>query len=234
MASDVDTSSGTDLAAGLERLLDARWSCRAFKADPVPRDLIERLLGIAQRSPSWCNTQPWQLVVTSGEATERFRDGLVAHVAGGAPIEPDFPMPEKYEGVYQERRRQAGWALYSAVGVERGDREASGRQAMKNFELFGAPHVAILTTDASQGTYGAVDCGLYIGTFLLAAESLGLGAIAQAAIAQYAPFVHRHFGLGDDRKVLVGISFGFPDRGHVANSYRTTRASLEEVVTWES
>jgi hypothetical protein len=44
--------------------------------------------------------------------------------------------------------------------------------------------------------------------------------------------VRKHFGLGDDRKVVCGISFGFPDRDHNANSYRTTRAAIAETVTF--
>ncbi|NEV79831.1 nitroreductase, partial [Rhodopseudomonas sp. BR0C11] len=55
----------------LEELMAARYSCRAFKADPVPRATIERILGTAQKTASWCNSQPWQVVITSGEATAK-------------------------------------------------------------------------------------------------------------------------------------------------------------------
>ncbi|WP_345424174.1 nitroreductase [Pseudonocardia xishanensis] len=191
-----------------------------------------RLLRLAQRSPSWCNTQPWEVVVTSGPATDRFREAIRAQASTGSGQAPDFPWPERYDGVYQERRRESGWQLYEAVGVRRGDRAASAAQAARNFELFGAPHVAIVTTDAVQGVYGAVDSGIYVGAFLLAAESMGIGAIAQAALAGYGPLIREHLGIPDDRKVLLGISFGFPDRDHPANSYRTTRADLGEVVRW--
>lgn len=219
----------------LETLLTERWSCRAFEAAAVPHEVIERVLSVAQRAPSWCNTQPWQVIVTTGDATERFRSALSGYAAGqhGAST-PDFPMPERYEGIYRERRRECGWQLYEAVGVARGDRESSGRQEFKNFELFGAPHVAVITTDAGHGVYGAVDTGLYVLAFLLAAQSLGLAAIPQAALALHGQFVHEHFSIPDDRKVLLGISFGYPDRTHPANRYRTNRAELAEVVRWVS
>ncbi|MET9249627.1 nitroreductase family protein [Nonomuraea sp. NPDC003709] len=104
--------------------------------------------------------------------------------------------------------------------------------AVKNFELFGAPHVAVIAVDTSQGTYGVLDTGVYVGNFLLAAESLGLGAIPQAALATYSLFVRDFFAIPEDRSVLLGISFGKPDRDHPANSYRTRRASLTEAVRW--
>ena len=64
----------------LTRLLDERWTCRQFLPDPVPEADVERLLALAQRTPSWCNTQPWQVDVTSGAATDRFRAALAEHV----------------------------------------------------------------------------------------------------------------------------------------------------------
>ncbi|MDV7351947.1 nitroreductase [Rhodococcus oxybenzonivorans] len=217
--------------AVLENLLATRWSCRAFEAREVPRPVIERMLTLAQRSASWCNTQPWQVIVTSGAGTERFRDGL-AEYARHHSSAFEFDAPAEYRGVYRDRRRASGWQLYQAVGVERGDRAASARQSFENFRLFGAPHVAIITTDAEQGVYGAVDSGLYVGTLLLAARSLGIATIPQAALASQSPFIREHFGIPDDRRILLGISFGFADLDHPANSYRTERASLDEVATW--
>jgi nitroreductase family protein len=66
------TVENTD-AAVLGKLLDERWSCRTFRPDPVPRDVIQRVLEMAGKSPSWCNTQPWYTLVTDGPGTERFR-----------------------------------------------------------------------------------------------------------------------------------------------------------------
>lgn len=221
----------TDPAAALEHLLTTRFSCRAFQDRQVPRPVVERLLTLAQRSASWCNTQPWQVIATSGEGTERLREAMSAHAREHGP-EFDFDPPAEYRGVHRERRRATGWQLYEAVGIARGDRAASARQAEQNFRFFGAPHVAIVTTDAVHRVYGAVDGGLYVGTFLLAARSLGLGAVAQAAPAGHAALLRRHFAVPDDRKILVAIAFGYADTDHPVNGYRTARAPLDEVVTW--
>ena len=216
----------------LDRLLAQRRSCRGFLPEQVPRETIEQWLHSSQRAASWCNTQPWQMVVTSGEATTRFRDEIVKRADAREPAQPDFPFPPEYQGVSLARRREVGFALYESVGVARGDREASARQARENFLLFGAPHVAILTTDASLGVYGAVDCGVYLGTLMLTAQALGLGLIAQAALARHPDFIRSHFGLSEDRRVVCGMSFGFPDRQHPANAFRSRRAGLDEVVSW--
>lgn len=214
----------------LDRLTARRHSTRAFLPEPVVPEVVDKILAVARRTPSWCNTQPWHVTITRGPETESFRDGLYQH-ASTHPMVTDFGFPEEYRGQYRDRRRAAGVALYSALGIAREDREASGRQMLENFRLFGAPHVAIVTTEEHLGIYGAVDCGLYVQSFLLAAESLGVACIPQAALASHTDFVRRHFNLPDERRVLCGISFGYEDTAHAANSFRTSRAEPDAGVT---
>lgn len=216
-----------DVLAGL---MARRHSVRGFGPGDVPRDLIDAALATAALTPSWCNTQPWNVVVTSGDGTEQFRKALSGAFAAGAP-EPDFPFPPTYAGIYRERRLETALQLYDAIGIERGDRAASGAQTAKNFRLFDAPHAAILTTEADLGVYGAVDCGLFLSSLLLAFEALGVGAIPQAALAAYADVIREHFGLPETRRIVAGISFGWEDTEHVANGFRTRRAEPATFVT---
>ena len=216
----------------LEELLAERYSCRAFKAEPVPRPTIERILRAAQRTASWCNSQPWQVIIASGAAKERFRKEIYAKASSGAADDGDFPFPREYRGVYLARRRESGFQLYNTLGIARGDKMAYARQALENFNFFGAPHVAIVHTDEALGVYGAIDCGGYVTSFMLASQALGVATIPQAALAFHSRVVRDYFGLGDDRKVVCGISFGYPDRAHKANSYRTTRAVIKDVATF--
>jgi nitroreductase len=215
----------------LEELLAERYSCRAFLPDPVPRPTIDRILTAAQRTASWCNSQPWQVVIASGEATQKFREVMYDAASTRKPGGGDFPFPREYRGVYLERRRESGFQLYNALGIPRGDKAAYARQAQENFNFFGAPHVAIITTDEALGVYGAIDCGGYVTSFMLAAQALELATVPQAALAFHSELVRKHFGLGDDRRVVCGISFGFPDRDHKTNSYRTSRAGIADTVT---
>ncbi len=220
-----------DPQSELDRLMSRRWSCRAFRPDPVPRDLIARIVETAQKVPSWCNAQPWQVIVTSGAETDRFRAALLREAETGTPS-PDLPHPDRYSGIYLDRRRETGWALYDAVGVRKGDRAGSARQAMQNFALFGAPHCALITSPRDLGPYGAVDCGGFVTAFTLAAEERGVATIPQAAVASYAPFLHRYFDIPDDRLIICAISFGYADEDHAANGFRTTRAKVQDVVDW--
>ena len=107
----------------------------------------------------------------------------------------DFTPPREYLGVYLERRRESGFQLYNTLGIARGDKMAYAKQALENYNFFGAPHVAIIHTDEPLGIYGAIDCGAYVGNFMLAAQALGLGTIPQAALARHSGLIRRHFKL---------------------------------------
>src|SRR6516165_3416991 len=216
----------------LEELLNERYSVRAFLPKEVDRAIIEHVLKTAQRTASWCNSQPWQVVIASGEAKERFRKAIYAEASQGLGDDYDFVPPREYVGVYLERRRESGFQLYNTLGIPRGDRMAYARQMLENYNFFGAPHVAIIHTDEPLGVYGAIDCGAYVGNFMLAAQALGLGTIPQAALARHSGLIRRHFNLPDDRRVVCGISFGYADHAHRVNGYRTSRAAIAETVTF--
>lgn len=232
-----DAPGLTPEAAMLSRLLTDRFSCRGYRPEPVPRETIETMLSIAQTAASWCNSQPWQVHITTGQATERFRElffkrAMADAVAGGPKPESDLPFPAAYTGVYKERQREVGWQLYEAVGVAQGDRVGSGRQALENFRLFGAPHAMVITTERDLGPYGVLDCGSYVGTLVLAAQSLGIGMIPQAAFAVYSPLLREFFDIPESRAIVCGASFGYPDLDHPANRFRSRRAELSDIVSW--
>ncbi len=68
-------------AADMELLPEIRFR-RAFRAispDPVPRELVQRLLEAAHLAPSCFNNQSWRFVVAEGESLEKLRESL----AGG-------------------------------------------------------------------------------------------------------------------------------------------------------
>ena len=50
--------------------IETRRSYRAFKSTDVSRETIERILQAAGKSPSYKNTQPWEVAVVRGKKKE--------------------------------------------------------------------------------------------------------------------------------------------------------------------
>lgn len=215
----------------LNALLDRRHSCRGFLKGEVPKDIIKEIVRTAQKVPSWCNSQPWQLSICSPVKTIKLAK-ILTEAAKEGMHSPDIAFPGRYQGIYKERRSSCGWQLYNAVGVVKGDREGSFRQMMENYRFFGAPQVAIVSTPKELGAYGALDCGAFVTAFTLAAQGYGVATIPQAAIAGMCSLVRQELGISQERDILCAISFGYEDKEHPANQFRTTRAKVEAVINW--
>ena len=155
---------------------------------------------------------------------QRQPDAVCLYEEGGGVV--------RYGQLWQRAQEAAAWL--AGQGVARGDREGYRRQELRNFQLFDAPHVAVISTDAALGEYGAIDCGGYVATFLLAAQANGVAAVPQASLAMYPEVLRETLDIDPARRVVCGISFGYEDTAHPANSYRTSRATLDEAVTWLS
>jgi nitroreductase len=221
----------TNTESYVEQLVKRRHSCRAFDPAPIKREKLQRLLKLAQQSPSWCNTQPWSVSLVSGMALDRLR-GLLSEANVENSLSPDIPFPNSYEGKYRDRRRECGYQLYASLGIDPKDRAASSKQSLQNFRFFGAPHVAIVSSTDALGPYGPIGCGVYIGYFTLIAESMGFGTIVQAAPVAYAAVLRTELNIAPDHRIICGISLGYENSTHPINSFRVGRADPSESVRW--
>ncbi len=52
-------------------LVSKRVSCRAYRQDPVPREMLEKMLEAARLAPSACNRQPWRFTVVTDPVLRR-------------------------------------------------------------------------------------------------------------------------------------------------------------------
>ena len=213
----------------LKKILDGRYSCRAFQDKAVPIEDMHAIIQAAQKVPSWCNFQPWQMHLVTGDVRDTLSEKIMAAAIADEGVS-DVPFPEKTTGKHAERRRTCGIQLYKAVGVERGDRAGSRQQMLENYRFFGAPQAIVITTPKELGAYGILDCGAFVTAFMMAAEAKGIATIAQASIAGMSEIVREALDISEDRDVLCAISFGYADAAHPANQFRTERAPLEEVL----
>ena len=49
----------------------SRQSVRSFKPDPIPEDVLLRVVEAFRAAPSWANTQPWELILVSDPELKR-------------------------------------------------------------------------------------------------------------------------------------------------------------------
>ena len=216
-----------------KNIVNNRRSVRAFLPEPVSESILHSVFATAQRAPSNCNTQPWEVAVASGNAIERLRK-LIPEAFAAGQWTMDFPYDGKYEGVYKERQHGAAAELYGAMGIGREDKALRQAQFMKNFEFFDAPHVAFLFLPEHFGIREAADLGMYAQNLMLSMTAHGLASCPQTALSFMADLVRRELGIGEHNKLLFGISFGYEDTNNSANKCCTDRAAVSEAVSFHS
>ena len=97
---------------------------------------------------------------------------------------------------------------------------------LRNYMFFGAPHMVVVSRSKILGEYATLDVGVWLGTFLVAAQSLGLQSCAMASIAAYPKPLRTLLGIPDEEIILFGIALGHADPSVSANATRTTREDI--------
>jgi nitroreductase len=69
-------------------------SIRAFKPKKVPKDLLMEIVNTAKWSPSYKNSQPWEVIILSGAKKEALSKMMVELLTKGVEPTPDLPKPQ--------------------------------------------------------------------------------------------------------------------------------------------
>lgn len=212
-----------------------RRATRQFLPTPVPQELIESVLQDAQHTPSNCNTQPWKVHIVSGPMLQALRAALLK-AAAQEQFGPDFSFDmAAFPGSLGERARASGKAHYDLLNIGREDQAKRQDEMRRNFEFFGAPHVALLFMPSiGDSVRTAGDIGMYGQTFLLSLTAHGLAGAPQTSLAFFAPTIRALLGIPDDQKMLFGISFGYADLDAVVNSLDVGRVNVSESVVFHT
>ena len=174
---------------------------RKLKPDPVPMDIVWKVLNAGVKAPSGQNTQPWKFVVVSdGERKKWFA--------------------ERYVRAFETRFR-AGSGLLS----EPGKRQTKGIMGSIYYQmdhLHEAPHLILVCgkrdwpfkvpeyqrVGLAPPNYGAVyPC---VQNILLACRALGLGAALTTMHQVFEDELHEYFGIPAEYGVVVTIPIGYP------------------------
>ncbi|RMG70093.1 MAG: nitroreductase [Nitrospirae bacterium] len=212
----------------------SRMSIRAFKKEPVPEEVLKEIVETACWSPSYKNTQPWEVMILSGKKKEELSEMLVSLLERGEPPCPDLPEPEGWPERNQKRIERLYRMRAERTGIDLSDPEVIRKAKIANFRFYGAPHVIYLFQDGSLPLWSLFDLGLFAQSLMLAAHAKGVGTVPQAFTTDYARYIKDFLGIDSSKRLVLGISTGYPDWESPANSFRPDRAGLEEILSFVS
>ncbi len=232
-----------------DEVLKSRRSIRDFSDRSVSQELIERVLLDALESPSSSNTQPFKVVVATGDVqkkigvalTRRYRLSLsmskqslpkrlyTAYTHDLIPNKVYKTILGKYPREFQERRIKTGVGLYELLGIKRGDQQARDEYMASNFSFFNAPVTLWIFADPGMTYTALVDSGLFLQTLMLSATSHGLGTCAQGSLNLWRAPVDEYFDVPKSYALVCGVSMGYPTDNPI-NAYKPGKIGLSELL----
>jgi len=219
--------------------VNQRKSIRAFKADPVPKETLKKIMELALRAPSWANTQPWEFAIVTGKKLDEIRQAFVEKAAAAEEDNSDIPRPREFPQPYDTRRRTIGRKVLELKGISREDKEKRKWWLLQGLRLFEAPCVIYIYIDRSfyrQGDtlniWPVFDCGLVAENIMLLATEYGLGTIAQIQAVVHPDVLRKVLGIPDSKVIVLGIAVGYPDWDDPVNQLHSEREALDNVTTW--
>ena len=209
-----------------------RMSIRKFMPDAVPKEKLMDILNTARHSPSYKNTQPWEVIILSGDKKQALSNMLVALLEKGTKPCPDIPEPQAWPETEQARINILMKKRADDTGIDFSDPAVLKRSKEVNFKFYGAPHAIYLYQDKSLTPWSIFDIGLFAQTFMLAAHASGLGTVPQAFATDYAQDTKKFLDIPETKRLILGISIGYPDKEAVEKAVRTGRDTTDNIVRW--
>jgi nitroreductase/NAD-dependent dihydropyrimidine dehydrogenase PreA subunit len=196
---------------GLLDLVRTRRTVRRYRAEPVPRQVLEQLLEAARYVPTAANCQCQEFtVLTNAEAIASLRQGVMDYYRGYAAALGDREHPERlaaFAGTGPGARHEHILAAVPAF-VKNVD---AGRDRL----FFGAPAVILVHARRDEVLPEAA-CSFATLAVALMAEALGLGtcitAYASLGLAAL-PDLRTAAGVPEGNDVHHVVVVGYPDEG---------------------
>jgi len=210
--------------------IKTRMSIRKFKPDPVSADTLLKIIDTANCIPSYKNSQPWEIVVISGAKKEALTHMLIDTLEKGVEPQPDLPAPLSWPPMIGARIDALMKKRSEITGKDLNDPEVRKKAKIANFRFYGAPCGMFLFQDASLTAWSIFDMGLFAQSLMLAAHAHGLGTVPQAFLTDYSGEVKTFLGISETKKLVLGISIGYPDLESPVNAFRTDRVETAEIV----
>ncbi|MDP2182748.1 MAG: nitroreductase [Actinomycetota bacterium] len=163
---------------------EKRHSVRSFSPEPVPKELIDKLIYAASLAPSSLNEQPWRFYVVRGESRTKL----------GQIMAQSTSYLEEYLKILGKEMDDHVVQWYSELG--------------------GAPVVMACTMPRVEDDFARLNkhiaAGAALEHILLAATDLGLGACMVTFSFWVRDDIGRELGIPDERAIVALVVLGYP------------------------
>jgi nitroreductase len=203
---------------GIFETIYSMRAIRRLKPDPIPEDVLQKIVDAGVHAPSGGNLQDWAFLLIRDPELKRFiRDcywGMWQKLQGNRPLPPDLPPA---------RRR----ILESAVHLAEHLHEvpvillACAKKEYPPFIQAGSERASVATVHGS--IYPAVQ------NILLACRALGIGSVITTIHCLFEDELKQKLSIPADVEISALLPLGYPQ----GTFGPTTRKPTAEVIHWD-
>ena len=230
-------------AEAFSALAASRHSVRSFRPDPVPQEVLDAILDDARQAPSWSNTRPFMLALASGPRAERLRAAYVTEFDRTVPVmrkqrgalarlvltgqapDGDYRTWAPYPKDLLPHSQKVGKALYTLLGIARGDRAAREEAARASCRAFDAPVMGFVLIHKGLMPFAALDAGLMLQTLFLSAKAHGVDSCPLGVLATWRRPLDAEFDVPKSYRLITGFALGYAS-DHLVNDFRAERRAV--------
>ena len=192
--------------------IETTYTCRYYRPDPVPADVLRRVVDAARFAPTGGNRQGVRfLVVQDADTRLALRDlylPLWEQYAAKAVAKPGAPLPKLIQDADHMARHLDQVPVYVVVCAKTGDLMATDR------------HLDRVSVVAGASIYPSVQ------NLLLAARTEGLGTALTTLLCAVEPKVKELLGIPEGVATAALIALGYPEKGFPK---KLARRPVEEI-----
>jgi nitroreductase len=214
----------------LVEALRTTGAARQFLPEPVPDEVLLRVLDNARFAPSGGNRQAWRVVVIRDQAIRRrlrdlYLEGWYPYLAmGAAGLVPWAPVTD----LEAEAQARTHAAEFAAAAGEGGFAEHLDEVPALLLVVADLRRLAALDRDLGRYTLvGGASVYPFCWSILLAAREAGLGGVITTMVVTREDEVREVVGLPAETVVAGLIALGFPEH----QPHRLKRAEVSEFTT---
>lgn len=211
-------------------VLTKRHSVRDFKPDEVPDDILKNIIELAAKTPSWENSQPWNVYIVKGDVLDKIHKEWIEEDEAGIKGNPDMPTEHRTNFSQRGQKNMADFMDEIAECIDPDDPD-DGADKFERFQtvLFKAPVLVYLTLPKGSTKYSIYDLGAFGVNLMSAATEYGVDSIPAYVIVKHPHIIRRNIDVPDDEDLIMGIALGYSSDEKV-NSYKSPRLSPDEIL----
>ena len=207
-----------------KELMKERHSARDFLQKEIPEETVKEIINIALNSPSWCNSQPWNVYVVSGKPLEEIKKEWISKneqkIKGYADLQP------VHRTEFSERCQKNMEEELKLIKEATNDPELTAFWR-KNIECFNAPVIVYLTLHKGHSKWSCYDLGSFGMSLMLAAKDYGVDSVVAYELAKYPDVLRKHAKIPENEDICVGIALGYENDDGV-NKFRAKKNTIDD------